>query len=70
MAFGEAGLPVHLAEQQLRILAIMVERPGALVTREELRERLWPADSAVDFERSLNNAMRRLRTVVRSKLGL
>jgi TolB-like protein/DNA-binding winged helix-turn-helix (wHTH) protein/Tfp pilus assembly protein PilF len=57
----KAGLPVHLAEQQLRILEILVERPGALVTREELRQRLWPADSAVDFERSLNNAVRRLR---------
>jgi TolB-like protein/DNA-binding winged helix-turn-helix (wHTH) protein/tetratricopeptide (TPR) repeat protein len=64
LARGEvrkAGLPVHLADQQLRLLELLTERPGALVTRDQLRQRLWPADSAVDFERSLNNAMRRLR---------
>jgi TolB-like protein/DNA-binding winged helix-turn-helix (wHTH) protein/Flp pilus assembly protein TadD len=64
LARGEvrkAGLLIHLAEPQLLVLEMLVERPGALVTRDALRERLWPADSAVDFDRSLNITVRSLR---------
>jgi Tol biopolymer transport system component/DNA-binding winged helix-turn-helix (wHTH) protein len=55
------GLKVRLQDQPYRVLALLLERPGEVVTREELRARLWPADTFVDFERGLNNAVRRLR---------
>lgn len=52
---------VKLEGQPLRILALLVERPGELVTREELRNELWPGNTIVDFEHSINAAMKRLR---------
>jgi len=55
------GIRVKLQEQPFQILAELVERPGQVVTREELRNRLWPADTYVDFDHSLNAAIRRLR---------
>src|SRR2546426_10853413 len=55
------GLRVGLQEQPLQILSVLLERPGELVTREELRQRLWPADTFVDFEHGLNAAIKRLR---------
>jgi DNA-binding winged helix-turn-helix (wHTH) protein len=42
-------------------LAALLERPGELVTREELRSKLWPADTFVDFDHSLNAAIKRSR---------
>jgi TolB-like protein/DNA-binding winged helix-turn-helix (wHTH) protein/Flp pilus assembly protein TadD len=57
----KGGITVHLQEQPFRLLEVLSERPGTLVTREELRQRLWPADTFVDFDRGLNNAVRRLR---------
>ena len=50
-----------LPEQPFRILALLVRSPGALVTREHLRRELWRADTFVDFEHSLNAAIKRLR---------
>src|SRR5262249_29809667 len=50
-----------LQEQPFQILAHLLEKPGDVVTREELRQRLWPADTFVDFDHSLNAAIRRLR---------
>src|SRR5215472_5941507 len=47
--------------QPLEILALLLERPGEIVTREELQKRLWPEDTFVDFEHSLNAAVKRLR---------
>ncbi len=58
------GLRLHIQEQPSRILAALLERPGELVTREELRERLWPGETYVDFERSLNAAVAKLRQVL------
>jgi DNA-binding winged helix-turn-helix (wHTH) protein len=58
------GLRIRLQEQSARILEALLERAGELVTREELRERLWPADTFVDFERSLNAAVAKLRQVL------
>ena len=58
------GLRVHLQEQPARILDALLERAGELVAREELRERLWPSDTFVDFERSLNAAVAKLRQVL------
>src|SRR5438876_7060283 len=55
------GVKVKLQEQPLQILGILLEKPGEVVTREELRQRIWPADTFVDFDHGLNNAIRRLR---------
>src|ERR1700733_15300987 len=55
------GLAVKLYGQPFQVLAMLLERPGELVTREEIRQRLWPADTFVDFEHSLNTAIKRLR---------
>src|SRR5438128_3340158 len=55
------GSRVGLQDQPLQILSVLLERPGEMVTREELRQRLWPADTFVDFEHGLNAAVKRLR---------
>jgi len=55
------GRKIRLQEQPLRVLAMLLERPGEIVTREELRRRLWPADTFVDFDHGLNAAVKRLR---------
>ena len=55
------GLRIALQEQPLRILLTLLERPGDIVTRDELCRRLWPDGTFVDFEHSLNAAIRRLR---------
>jgi Tol biopolymer transport system component/DNA-binding winged helix-turn-helix (wHTH) protein len=55
------GIKVKLQEQPFQVLAELVERPGQVVTREQLRHRLWPANTYVDFDHSLNAAIRRLR---------
>ena len=55
------GSKVKLQEQPFQILAMLLERPGEIVTREELRARLWSADTFVDFDHGLNSAIRRLR---------
>jgi Tol biopolymer transport system component/DNA-binding winged helix-turn-helix (wHTH) protein len=57
----QRGQKVKLQEQPFQVLAALLERPGELVTREELRSKLWPADTFVDFDHSLNAAIRRLR---------
>jgi DNA-binding winged helix-turn-helix (wHTH) protein len=55
------GTKIKLQQQPFQVLAILLERPGDLVTREELRERIWPADTFVDFDHSLNTAVKKLR---------
>src|SRR5579859_4851456 len=55
------GVRIRLEEQPFHILTLLLERPGDLVTREELRQKLWSADTFVDFDRSLNKAMSKLR---------
>ncbi len=52
---------LRVPDQSIEILKALLERPGALVTREELRERLWTPDTFVDFEAGLNAAVKRLR---------
>ena len=64
LAAGELrknGSKVRLQEQPFRLLTFLVQRPGDLVSREELREKLWPADTYVDFDNSLNTAASKLR---------
>jgi DNA-binding winged helix-turn-helix (wHTH) protein len=56
-----SGVRVPLQDQPLEILKALIERPGDLLTREELRQRLWRDDTFVDFEDGLNAAIRRLR---------
>jgi len=55
------GAKLKLQEQPFQVLCALLEHPGELVTREELRSRLWPADTFVDFDHGLNAAIRRLR---------
>lgn len=55
------GLKVKLQEQPFQVLTMLLERPGEVVSREELQRRLWPADTFVDFDHSLNAAIKRLR---------
>jgi TolB-like protein/DNA-binding winged helix-turn-helix (wHTH) protein/Flp pilus assembly protein TadD len=55
------GMRVRLEGQPLAILQMLLDHPGELVTREELQKKLWPGDTFVDFEHSLNAAVKRLR---------
>jgi DNA-binding winged helix-turn-helix (wHTH) protein len=58
------GSRIKLREQAFRILVVMLERPGELITREELRQRLWLDDTFVNFDKSLNTAVNTLRDVL------
>ncbi len=55
------GVKVRLPDQPFQVLQLLLEHPGDVVTREELRQRLWSADTFVDFDLSLNSAVRKLR---------
>src|SRR5580700_10242094 len=55
------GLRVRLQEQPFQVLAMLVEHPGEVVTREELQKKLWPADTFVDFDHGLNKAINKIR---------
>lgn len=55
------GRKVRVQEQPFRVLSFLVERAGQVVTREELRDKLWPADTFVDFDHGVNSAVARLR---------
>src|SRR5215831_16860146 len=55
------GVKVKLQEQPFRILVSLLRQPGEVVTRDELRRELWPSDTFVDFDHSLNAAVKRLR---------
>ena len=59
------GVKVKLQEQPFQVLLLMLERPGEIVAREELQQRLWPADTFVDFDHSLNTAINKLREALR-----
>jgi len=56
-----SGRKIKLQVQPFHILAMLLERPGEVLTREELRKRLWPEDTFVDFDHSLNTAIKKLR---------
>jgi len=58
------GMKIKLQGQPAEILVMLLERPGETVTREELQKKLWAADTFVDFEQGLNNAMNRLRVAL------
>jgi TolB-like protein/DNA-binding winged helix-turn-helix (wHTH) protein len=64
LAAGELrkqGLRIKLQAQPFGILAMLLERPGVIVTREELQQKLWPTDVFVDFDQGLNKAINKLR---------
>ena len=64
LRFGELrkhGLKVKIQEQPFRVLTMLLEQPAQIVTREELRKKLWPTDTFVDFEHGLNAAINKLR---------
>src|SRR5882672_4412228 len=58
------GRRIRLQEQPFRVLTMLVERSGEVVSREELRQKLWPADTFVDFDHGLNSAIKKLRDVL------
>ena len=58
------GIRLRLAGQPLQVLAVLVERAGEVATREELHSKLWSADTFVDFDHGLNNAVGRIREVL------
>jgi DNA-binding winged helix-turn-helix (wHTH) protein/tetratricopeptide (TPR) repeat protein len=58
------GIRLKIQDQPFQILALLLERPGDVVTREELRQKLWPADTFVDFDTGLNSAIKKLRDVL------
>src|SRR5580700_2261262 len=58
------GIRIRCQEQPLQVLAALAERPGELVTREELRRRVWPKDTFVDFDHALNTAIKKIRAAL------
>ncbi len=69
MELRRNGVPIRLQEQPLRVLAALVERPGEIVTRDELQERIWGKETFVDFEQSLNKAVNRVREALNDEAG-
>src|ERR1700688_2047930 len=57
----KAGLRIRVQQQPMKLLEILLEHPGEVVTREELRRRVWPNESFGDFDQALNIAIRKLR---------
>lgn len=57
----KAGMRISIQDQPLQVLSILLDRPGEIVTREEFRHLLWPEHTFVDFDHSLNSAIRKLR---------
>jgi DNA-binding winged helix-turn-helix (wHTH) protein len=63
------GKKVKVQLQPMQILLALLEKPGDIVTREELRQKIWPADTFVDFEHSLNTAVKKLRQALGDRAG-
>ena len=60
----KGSVRVHLQEQPFRVLVALLDRPGEVVTRDQLRERLWPDDTFVDFNHALTTAVKKLRRIL------
>jgi len=58
------GMRLRFSGQPFQVLAVLIERAGEVVTREELHSKLWPADTFVDFDHGLNNAVARIREIL------
>src|SRR5260221_110038 len=63
------GRRIRLQDQPLQVLAMLLEHPGNVVTRDEFRQKLWPNDTFVDFDHGLNNAINRLRDALTTRLA-
>ena len=63
------GIRLRLSGQPFQVLAVLIERAGEVVTREELHSKLWPVDTYVDFDHGLNNAVARIREVLDDSSG-
>src|SRR5579864_7949527 len=57
----KSGVRLRLQDQPFQVLVLLMERAGAIVTREEVRQKLWPADTFVDFDHSLNTIINKVR---------
>jgi eukaryotic-like serine/threonine-protein kinase len=68
MELRKDGVPVRLQDQPLRVLAMLTERPGETITREQLQERIW-GNTFVDFDQSLNKAVNRVREALNDNAG-
>src|SRR6187397_561338 len=64
------GVKIRLPGQPFEVLAVMLERPSEVITREELQKRLWPDGTFVDFDHSLNNAINKIREVLGDSAGV
>ena len=60
----KAGVKVRVQQQPLKLLEVLLERPGEVVTREELRSRVWPNESFGDFDQAVNIAIAKLRSAL------
>ena len=60
----KAGVRIRIQQQPLKLLEILLERPGEVVTREELRNRMWPNESFGDFDQAVNVAIAKLRAAL------
>src|ERR1700688_1926415 len=58
------GVRMRLPAQPFCVLSVLLDRPGEIVSRDEMRDKLWDSDTFVDYERSLNSAIRKLRAVL------
>ena len=63
------GTRLKLQVQPFQVLQILLEHAGEVVTREELQKRIWPADTFVDFDQGLNNAVKKLREALADDAG-
>src|SRR5690349_8261786 len=57
----KSGLKIKIHDQPFQVLALLLEHPGEIVTREDLHQRIWTADTFVDFDHGLNTAVNKLR---------
>ena len=62
------GRRIRLQDQPFAVLAILLERPGIVISREDIRQKLWAADTFVDFEHSLNTAVNKIRETLGDSL--
>ena len=63
------GRRIRLQDQPFAVLAILLEQPGVAISREEIRQKLWPADTFVDFDHSLNTAVNKIRETLGDSAG-
>ena len=63
------GIRVRVPDQSILILAMLLEHPGEVVTREEVHHRLWPNGTIVEFDHSINAAVKRLRQALEDSAG-